>query len=52
MEDSDSSPAENLGNIFLRDIGIDDISNLCPDCREQLGVILCCGLVSGSSWKE
>jgi len=37
--DVDASPATELADIMLRDIGIEDINDLCPDCREELGVI-------------
>lgn len=37
--DVDTSPATELADIMLRDIGIEDINDLCPDCREELGVI-------------
>jgi len=29
----DVSPATELADIFLLDIGIEDINDLCPDCR-------------------
>ncbi|MEA2015033.1 MAG: hypothetical protein U9N38_07010 [Thermodesulfobacteriota bacterium] len=35
----DVSPATELANIMLRDIVIENVSNLCPQCREELGVI-------------
>ena len=38
-EDIDISPAEELANIFLQDIGVEDINDLCPQCREELGVM-------------
>jgi len=38
-EDLDISPATELANIMFRDIGIEDINDLCPDCREELGVM-------------
>lgn len=39
-EDSlDVSPATELADIFLQDIGIEDINDLCPDCREEFGVM-------------
>ncbi len=25
--------------VFLRDIGIDDVNDICPQCREELGVM-------------
>jgi len=33
-----SLPTE-LADIFIQDIGTDDINDLCPQCREELGVI-------------
>jgi len=38
-EDTDISPPEELANIFLQDIGVEDINDLCPQCREELGVM-------------
>ena len=38
-EDIDISPPEELANIFLQDIGVEDINDLCPQCREELGVM-------------
>jgi len=38
-EDIDISPPEELANIFLQDLGVEDINDLCPQCREELGVI-------------
>jgi len=35
----DESPAEELADIFLQDIGVEDINALCPQCREELGVM-------------
>jgi hypothetical protein len=35
----DVSPATELADIMLQDIGIDDINDLCPQCREELGVM-------------
>jgi len=35
----DASPATELADIFLRDIGVEDINDLCPQCREELGVM-------------
>ncbi|MDO9528355.1 MAG: hypothetical protein Q7J27_04255 [Syntrophales bacterium] len=34
----DVSPATELADIFLQDIGIEDINDLCPECREEFGV--------------
>ena len=33
----DVSPVTELADIMLRDIGIEDINDLCPQCREELG---------------
>jgi len=33
------SPATELGDIFIQDIGIEDINDLCPECREEMGVM-------------
>ena len=38
-EDQHTSPAEELGDIFLQDIGTEDINDLCPQCREEFGVV-------------
>ncbi len=35
----DVSPAMELADIFLRNIDIEDINDLCPQCREELGVM-------------
>jgi len=35
----DTSPAAELADIMFRDIGIEDINDLCPQCREELGVM-------------
>lgn len=35
----DVSLATELADIFLREIGVDDISDICPQCREELGVM-------------
>ena len=35
----DVSPATELADILLRDISVEDINDLCPDCREELGVM-------------
>ena len=35
----DVSPAMELADIFLLDIGVDDINDLCPQCREEFGVM-------------
>jgi len=43
-DDIDISPAEELADIFLQDIGVEDINDLCPQCREELGVMNLLGL--------
>jgi hypothetical protein len=40
----DISPATELADIFLLDIGVEDINDLCPQCREKLGVMDLIGL--------
>ena len=35
----DTSPTTELADIFLQDIGVEDINDLCPECREELGVM-------------
>lgn len=36
-EDLYIDPVEDFEDI-LDDIGIDDVNDICPDCREELGV--------------
>jgi hypothetical protein len=36
MEDR---PARELGDIFLSETGNVDIEDICPECREELGII-------------
>ena len=36
MEDS---PARELGDIFLSETGNVDIEDICPQCREELGIL-------------
>ena len=39
-ESIDSSPARELGDIFILKIGNDDLEKeLCPECREEFGVM-------------
>ncbi len=38
-ESVDYSPARELGDIFISDGSKDDIRDLCPQCREELGVM-------------
>jgi hypothetical protein len=33
------SPARDLGDIFISGIGDVDVEDLCPECREELGVM-------------
>jgi len=33
------STAEKLADIFLKDIGVEDINDLCPHCKEELGIM-------------
>jgi len=35
----DVSPVTELADIMLRDIGVENINDLCPRCREELGVM-------------
>ena len=35
----DVSPATELADIFFRDIGVEDVNDLCPKCREEFGVM-------------
>jgi len=35
----DVSPATELADIMLRDIDVEDINDLCPQCREETGVM-------------
>ena len=35
----EDSPARKLGDIFISDIGNVDIEDICPECREELGII-------------
>lgn len=37
--DVDISPATELVDIMIRDFGIENINDLCPECREELGVM-------------
>jgi hypothetical protein len=38
-ESVDYSPARALGDIFISDVGDVDIEDICPECREELGVM-------------
>ena len=33
------SPARELGDIFISDAGDNGVKELCPKCREELGVM-------------
>jgi hypothetical protein len=35
----DVSPATDLADIMLHDIGVEDINGLYPECREEMGVM-------------
>jgi hypothetical protein len=35
----DAGPVTELADILLRDIGVDDVNDLCPQCREELSVM-------------
>jgi len=32
------SPAEIVANLMFRDMGVEDINDICPLCREELGI--------------
>jgi hypothetical protein len=34
----DVSPSTEVADIFLQDMGVEDINDICPECREELGV--------------
>ena len=38
-DDIDISPADELADIFMHDVGVEDINDLCPQCREELGIM-------------
>ena len=39
-ENMDINPAEKFANLMLRDMGVEeDIRDLCPQCREELGIM-------------
>lgn len=40
----DYSPAEELADILLPSLGIESIDNICPDCREEVGILGLLGL--------
>ena len=39
IQGADINHVMKLADIMLRDCGIDDINDLCPQCREELGVM-------------
>ena len=39
IQDADLTHAMELADIMLQDFGIDEINDLCPQCREELGVM-------------
>ena len=39
IQDADLNHVMELADIMLRDRGIYDINDLCPQCREELGVM-------------
>ena len=38
-EGVDCSPAKELGDIFISKVSRDDVQELCPKCREELGLL-------------
>jgi len=38
-EIAEYSPARELGDIFISAVGDEDIEDLCPECRERLGIM-------------
>ena len=38
-DNMEENPARELGDIFISDIGKVDIEEICPECREKLGII-------------
>ena len=38
-ESIDSSPARELGDIFISEIGDVNIEDICSECREELGIL-------------
>jgi hypothetical protein len=37
--DTQKSPMEELGQIFLRSVSSDYADRLCPDCKKELGIL-------------
>lgn len=44
-EDIYIDPTEDIEFILIQ-MGVDDINDLCPDCREELGSTICLGIVA------
>ncbi|MGC9975526.1 MAG: hypothetical protein ABSC57_02230 [Syntrophales bacterium] len=38
-ESVDYSPARELGDIFISRVCNNDVQELCPECREELGIM-------------
>jgi len=38
------SPAEELADILLPSLGIESVNDICPACREELGILGLLGL--------
>jgi hypothetical protein len=38
-DNTEDSPAKELGDIFISGMGDVDIEDICPGCREELGVM-------------
>jgi hypothetical protein len=39
IEGTEYTPARDLGDIFISGIGDVDVKDICPDCREELGMM-------------
>ncbi len=39
MEDQTYNPIRELGEIYTAEIGNVDVRDLCPECREDLGIM-------------
>ncbi len=40
----DYSPAKELADILLPSLGIESVNDICPDCREEMGILGLLGL--------
>ncbi len=38
-DDSIPTPVDVLGQIFIDAMGVQDAGNICPKCREDLGIL-------------